>query len=268
MSARAGRGAPNPGRGGDGRRLRWSESPVPRVGKRRIRRLGAEPALDPPVALDNGEWEVRRSSTTSAPFTQTDVLDIATGTSWVPDDGEGVIVLMHGVGLGTITIPTGWTLVDQGTAGTIQWLVMFIIGDGSAVDQDVTFSTIAYDDPVAYSYWAFSGAAGWDAAVVDIWSNTGDTVVDLAGDPGTLVAPWSVTIAQYTDNAYTATPTEVVFVQATDPHAGVWVDGYGYMSWWMGIDDTIDAPAVAEAEYTAATTDVDWWAACIGWVPA
>lgn len=247
---------------------RWSESPIPRVGVRRVRMVGATPAGL--VALDDGEWEVR-NSVGSPPYTQTAVLDIATGSSWVPADGEGVVVLMHGIGLGTITIPSGWTLVDEGTAGAIQWLCMFLVGDGTAVDQDVTFSTIPNDTPVCYSYWSFSGASGWEAAIAGATSDTAVADYDSAIDFGSLVSPWNVTIAQYSDEAFTAAPTESVVDGATDPHVDVWTDGYGYGSWWMGINGLGvglgAAPAVADAAYSAPEV-ADWWSACFGWVRA
>lgn len=43
MSRRPMAGQPNPGRGGDGRRRMWSESPIARVGVRKVRAAGALP---------------------------------------------------------------------------------------------------------------------------------------------------------------------------------------------------------------------------------
>lgn len=45
MSRRPMRGQPNPGRGGDGRRRLYSESPIARVGVRKVRAAAAAPPL-------------------------------------------------------------------------------------------------------------------------------------------------------------------------------------------------------------------------------
>ena len=71
MSVRPREGRENPARGGDGPRLRWSESPIPRPGKRRIPTIGWRPvrvagraSWDPNPVAEDGVMDIINPGTT------------------------------------------------------------------------------------------------------------------------------------------------------------------------------------------------------------
>lgn len=66
MSLRPAAGRANPGRGGDGRRRRWSESPIPRAATRRVRMAGN---VGTTTLCASEEWVLTSSGDTFAVFT-------------------------------------------------------------------------------------------------------------------------------------------------------------------------------------------------------
>lgn len=66
MTLRPYGGQPNPGRGGEGRRLRWSESAIPRRATRRVRGVGVPPPPEP--LCTNETWVLSSSTPTSATY--------------------------------------------------------------------------------------------------------------------------------------------------------------------------------------------------------
>lgn len=117
MSRRPWEARPQPGRGGDGWRRRWSESPIPRAATRRVRMAGA-----PPPLYSNGYSHTVPQTRSAPPATVYMDQYNWTGTPSLAQGGA-MLDLMVGYQTGGWTLPTGWTSVASGTVGALEYEV-------------------------------------------------------------------------------------------------------------------------------------------------
>lgn len=167
---------------------RWSESPIPRVGKQRVRRMGVIPGMMP-VYIDH-DWVP--SSTTPG----TDVLDTSTLAA-LADDGNLFIVWCVGAGVGAFTAPAGWTVDASGTFGLDSSYLVAHTTKSGTTDWDFAFADAIDADTwraAAATVWEFEGTDGPQPSttlVVDAATATASTAQALPAAPaGTFMPPW------------------------------------------------------------------------------
>lgn len=189
------RGQPNPGRGGDGRRRLWSESPIARVGVRRVRALGAPPADPGPDPATFVIWAPGISAGVGEPPSD----DLYMTAYPIAGDSTALnVVTVAGYGWGTVTLPSDWTLLDEGPTGDLEWFTAWKRGDGIA------------EDPVDFAGWdpADSAAVFTWIQVIDTdgvytpimgapTTGTGATSQAMAAASSGMLAPWNQTLMLY-----------------------------------------------------------------------
>lgn len=174
---------------------RWSESPIPRVGIRRVRGVGVAQAPAAPTWLD--WWYV--NTTSSRGTADVDVSDWFStdwpsghDNDWLEDGDTAVIVAsMWGQAL---SAPTGWTSLLSGNVGDLHYLVA--AQSNVTIDDPVVVGTPAGTVTVGTMFiLGFTEVpAGYEVKATTVDSNASASTHDVTLPTSGWLTSWSVVL--------------------------------------------------------------------------
>lgn len=164
--------------------LMWSESPIPRPGRRRVARHAAAAPYDP--LLTAGGASYAAGITYGYPEPPSDqYLTSAKADPIVLDQGHALVVLIAGYELGSIGIPTGWHTAASGTVGStpLQYALVYITDADGSVDGTLTYSGWdATDSAAIVADFTWTSDDPYTVSPLPAWS--WDLQVSVATDSG------------------------------------------------------------------------------------
>lgn len=130
---------------------RWSESPIPRVARRRILRPGVPPVVAQP---EFGFWDFNTPNLGGGPW---NICYDVPGSPYTPVEGDLVVAVVAGREMTSMPLPSGWTTLDAASSGDLHWHIGYKVITATE-DYNIT-TTPAPDFSPPWDYTGYANAS-------------------------------------------------------------------------------------------------------------
>lgn len=224
---------------------RWSESPIPRVGKRRLPSVGV--LGEAPVFAGYNATTTGDGSTLTLPSANFGLPE------YDPVAGDVIVAFIGGIDLSSLTLPAGWVAAASGTVGShLTYRVAYLVVTGSDAFGMSWSPTWNFSDPAGYANnLCYVVEGDGRTPVVSVSSVTGSTSSG-ALPTGGMSNAWMCVKSTPDSNAPNITAYPDAQVNADLVYAG-----YSH-------DDSTKSPLAATGSVTA-TANCDWALFSLTW---